>query len=381
MMRQMNPESLKGMASLLQQYGRNGDTMLAHINPREAMLLDRVSGGGSMNPMTGMPEFFASDDDQEADDTGGANDEDGGVGGEDDADAAAADADAAASAAAAGASQTDGEMDDFAPSTGGINSPSVLGGAYADEFAMSMSPASGLGAIGDSGELDSSLTDEDFTNGTRTAADMGIGTLASQVMPDKPGIREILTAPFEVLVNALTLGLVDLELTGKDVTGVPGMTSSDLSRGMAGIAGPQPVGVEFGVPGIGTVGIGKDGVNAYGGPVTNTLADVFGLGLPEEGLPPNAEQMAQERMEAAKAVADERALSAGPSMLSPTPAFYSSSPATLGKEVEAELAVPGLAGYAQGGPVSLNALYNNVRARRGPITGGQRSGGGIMSLR
>lgn len=38
-------------------------------------------------------------------------------------------------------------------------------------------------------------------------------------------------------------------------------------------------------------------------------------------------------------------------------------------------------GLAQGGPVSLDALYNNVRARRGPITGGQRSGGGIMSLR
>jgi hypothetical protein len=37
--------------------------------------------------------------------------------------------------------------------------------------------------------------------------------------------------------------------------------------------------------------------------------------------------------------------------------------------------------YAQGGPVSLGSLYNNVRARRGPITGGQRSGGGIMSLR
>ena len=37
--------------------------------------------------------------------------------------------------------------------------------------------------------------------------------------------------------------------------------------------------------------------------------------------------------------------------------------------------------YASGGAVSLDALYNNVRARRGPITGGQRSGGGIMSLR
>jgi hypothetical protein len=79
MMRQMNPESLKGMASLLQQYGRNGDTMLAHINPKEAMLLDRVSGGGSMNPMTGMPEFFDgdADADPEGDSQGSVGDDPG----------------------------------------------------------------------------------------------------------------------------------------------------------------------------------------------------------------------------------------------------------------------------------------------------------------
>jgi hypothetical protein len=38
--------------------GRGGDTILAHINPEEAMLLDAVTDGGSINPITGMPEFF-----------------------------------------------------------------------------------------------------------------------------------------------------------------------------------------------------------------------------------------------------------------------------------------------------------------------------------
>jgi len=84
MMRQMNPESLKGMASLLQQYGRNGDTMLAHINPKEAMPLDRVSGGGSMNPMTGMPEFYGGDSDGDAD-ADAEGDSQGSVGGDPDA--------------------------------------------------------------------------------------------------------------------------------------------------------------------------------------------------------------------------------------------------------------------------------------------------------
>lgn len=38
--------------------GRYGDTMLAHITPQEAMMLRRAGGSGSINPATGLPEFF-----------------------------------------------------------------------------------------------------------------------------------------------------------------------------------------------------------------------------------------------------------------------------------------------------------------------------------
>jgi hypothetical protein len=44
-----------GIASL----GRNGDTMLAHITPQEAALLRSRGGSGSINPRTGLPEFFS----------------------------------------------------------------------------------------------------------------------------------------------------------------------------------------------------------------------------------------------------------------------------------------------------------------------------------
>lgn len=44
-----------GIASL----GRNGDTMLAHINPQEAAMLRSQGGSGSINPRTGLPEFFS----------------------------------------------------------------------------------------------------------------------------------------------------------------------------------------------------------------------------------------------------------------------------------------------------------------------------------
>jgi hypothetical protein len=42
-----------GLASL----GRHGDTMLAHINPREAAMLKRMGGSGTINPRTGLPEY------------------------------------------------------------------------------------------------------------------------------------------------------------------------------------------------------------------------------------------------------------------------------------------------------------------------------------
>ncbi|PCI41772.1 MAG: hypothetical protein COB46_02305, partial [Rhodospirillaceae bacterium] len=45
----------------MQSKGRNGDTILAHISPAEAQLLHDVTDGGSINPETGLPEFFFGD--------------------------------------------------------------------------------------------------------------------------------------------------------------------------------------------------------------------------------------------------------------------------------------------------------------------------------
>jgi hypothetical protein len=49
---------LKSIAQEMQQMGRGGDTMLAHINPQEAALLKRLGGSGTINPATGLPEFL-----------------------------------------------------------------------------------------------------------------------------------------------------------------------------------------------------------------------------------------------------------------------------------------------------------------------------------
>ena len=50
--------SLNPMARGMAEAGRYGDTMLAHISPVEAQILRRYGGSGTINPTTGMPEFF-----------------------------------------------------------------------------------------------------------------------------------------------------------------------------------------------------------------------------------------------------------------------------------------------------------------------------------
>lgn len=48
---------LKVAARQLQAAGRGGDSMLAHINPREAEMLRRMGGSGTINPNTGLREY------------------------------------------------------------------------------------------------------------------------------------------------------------------------------------------------------------------------------------------------------------------------------------------------------------------------------------
>jgi hypothetical protein len=52
----------KEMAEMLQKMGRRGDTMLAHITPEEADMLADMGGAGTINPDTGLPEFYSDYD-------------------------------------------------------------------------------------------------------------------------------------------------------------------------------------------------------------------------------------------------------------------------------------------------------------------------------
>jgi len=54
-------QSIQATALELQSLGRNGDTILAHITPAEANLLKENGGSGTINPQTGLMEFFKED--------------------------------------------------------------------------------------------------------------------------------------------------------------------------------------------------------------------------------------------------------------------------------------------------------------------------------
>jgi hypothetical protein len=46
------------IAQFLQSQGRRGDSVLAHINPKEAALLKKMGGAETVNPVTGLPEYY-----------------------------------------------------------------------------------------------------------------------------------------------------------------------------------------------------------------------------------------------------------------------------------------------------------------------------------
>jgi hypothetical protein len=49
---------LKSIAAMLAGKGRGGDTLLAHITPKEVGLLKEAGGAGTVNPDTGLLEFY-----------------------------------------------------------------------------------------------------------------------------------------------------------------------------------------------------------------------------------------------------------------------------------------------------------------------------------
>jgi hypothetical protein len=56
--KRMKTSQIDAAMEMLRSAGRNGDTELAHVNPREKAILRAMGGAGSRNPRTGLREYF-----------------------------------------------------------------------------------------------------------------------------------------------------------------------------------------------------------------------------------------------------------------------------------------------------------------------------------
>lgn len=56
-----NPAVMDEVGKSIQSQGQNGDTILAHINPQEAKILEEMGGSGDINVHTGLPQFYFGD--------------------------------------------------------------------------------------------------------------------------------------------------------------------------------------------------------------------------------------------------------------------------------------------------------------------------------
>lgn len=58
----MKTSQIDAAMEMLRSAGRNGDTELAHVNPREKAILKAMGGAGSRNPRTGLREYYSDAD-------------------------------------------------------------------------------------------------------------------------------------------------------------------------------------------------------------------------------------------------------------------------------------------------------------------------------
>ena len=127
-------KSIKNALRIAQSLGRGDDTILAHINPREAALLKKRGGSGKINPRTGLIEFDEGDTkDSETKDTSSSDSSSGdNVRADSVSQSEQASADAAAAAAAASQDSSDTTGQDSSDTTGGTTDtapkPDTTGG-------------------------------------------------------------------------------------------------------------------------------------------------------------------------------------------------------------------------------------------------------------
>jgi len=238
----------------LQQAGRNGDNLVAHINPREAYLLHMLTDGGSINPATGLLEFWSGEGDA------GAGGE--GVGGADDG---------GSSAGGDGSGGTGGVGD--SGGNAGVSDPGIgaaIGAAMSDTTPGSIGDPSSMGSelgaheqgmsTATAGKGSQSAVDHDAQNQNTSVNSMqGMVDAVNAVNAQNPSAN-MNTASMNTnsqMSNAPGIeGVIGQALSALDVdvsTNPQGVTEATIGTNALGV-GLGALGALSGIPGLGMLG-------------------------------------------------------------------------------------------------------------------------------
>jgi hypothetical protein len=227
-----NPRQRQAIERALAARGTHGDTLLAHLSPAEALMLRRAGGAGTINPRTGLPQFYVG----------------GGPGG----------------LAAGGDTETGRQAADR-------NSGGGFGNAASGHD-------SGLGAGG--GHSGNNFTSQNPRPAAPTPAPAPAPAYASNMPPAAP----VATAPLMSLTPST-------DLTGGRFGAVPSWAMTPYQVGTAPTSYPMPgVNTSVGLPGGGTsapAGSASGGAGTGGGNPGN-FGGLGGLGGYAGGAAPAA---------------------------------------------------------------------------------------------
>ena len=206
----MRGQDLKEMAKILQKAGRGKDSIIAHISPREAAILKKYGGSGTINPHTGLMEFV----------------DDPGTGGSGAPSPDAAGAGDPGSAGAVGPGQIDAAPHDSMGLGAGPGDPGTTGIGVSD---IDAAPQDSMG-LGVQGPSNTAITPETGSsgNGIGTSIESGIlNTALGLALGAIPGIGQ---------VASLGLGAINLGLGATGHQSVGGMIGSALNNASPGPA-------------------------------------------------------------------------------------------------------------------------------------------------
>lgn len=224
---------------ILASFGRNGDTILAHINPTEAMLLKALGGSGTVNPQTGLLEFF-----DESGGFGSAGSSIGGVGGFGGGDVGSITGGSDNAGGFGGGSVGGSGVGTGTDALGAASMQAMSDGGAAPNTGITGSAANGIG-LGTSVGAASTGASSGWGN------QQSLGLLGSILGLTQPISSSVFGPAFGLVKGAVSSAMSGKPATADQVMGPLAMTNPVTGLGYLGVQGLEALGAHPTGPGVG----------------------------------------------------------------------------------------------------------------------------------